>query len=205
MKTFKRTLILCTVVMSFSLTAGEKVEIEENIDIKGANTLYLDVEVGEVDIKTHNSDEISLDVVVKESDSNWFKNNDLDDVELTQEIRKDTVYLSIDVEDTKQNWKLLVPEHLNLKLKMGVGEIQVDGLSKDIDIHLGVGDTEVFLADNNYSSIELDTGVGDADLDGFDNQKTRRSIVSKSIEWLGNGSHDVNVEVGVGDVEVSYR
>lgn len=203
MKQYKVFLILCTIALSAGFHAQAKVVIEETIDIQSASKLFLEVDVGQVEINTHNSDEVVIDVTVKEADGHWFSSTDLDNIQLSQENSNNTLYLSIDAQDTNQEWKITLPEKINLELKMGVGEITANGLSKDIDIHLGVGDTEIELAEVNYATIELETGVGDADLHGFSNQETSRTLVSKSVEWQGSGKHEIKIDVGVGDVDVS--
>lgn len=196
-------LILLILANTGALQAKEQVEVESRFDIDDVSTIVLNVEVGEVVLDTHQSSEVIVEVLVKESDSHWFSSADLDDIQLNKEISQQRLFLEIDKEDTNQEWKITVPESVNLKVELGVGKIYLSDLNKDIDVELGVGDTEIVLSDNDYARIELDTGVGDAKLKGFSDYHAKRSLVSKSVEWKGNGQHDIRVDVGVGDVRVS--
>lgn len=201
----KKFYLALGILVAFTQTsyANEKVEIESRFDIADVSTIILNVNVGEVTLETHQSNEVIIDVVVKESDNRWFSKADLDDIKLSKEISQQNMYLEVDAEDTNQDWKITVPQSVNLKLEIGVGRAHLSDVAKDIDIDLGVGDANIYLANDDYSRIELETGVGDAKLDGFSDVKSKRSLVSKTIDWDGKGHYEINVDVGVGDVKVN--
>ena len=71
-------------------------------------------------------------------------------------------------------------------------------------VEVGVGEVDVRLADNDYRKVELETGVGGTDLNGFKGVSQERSIVSENTSWRGDGEYVISVEVGVGEVDVDY-
>lgn len=194
--------IMLTAVFSQTLHAKDQVVLQETYNIEANSTININVAVGELDIETHNGDDVRLEIIVKESDDNWFDSMDLDEAEITFSQKQEQVYFSVDVEDTTQEWKVLVPQNANLDIDMGVGKVTIEDVNQSVNLDLGVGDAEIRLIDSNYNRISLDTGVGDADLDGFSNAETERNIVSENVKWRGEGEYRINVDVGVGDIEV---
>ena len=197
------TILATCAVLTTTAWAKNSVTLEDNFTIVSNSTIHLEVPVGELEITTHGGSNVELEVVVKEADSNWFSSADLDDATLSKTIKDDDVYLRVDLDDTQQKWTLNIPKTSSLEIDMGVGEVSIDGVSQNLELDLGVGDANIELAGDNYAKINLETGVGDADLHGFKDFRQERAIVSKDINWRGDGEFRINVEVGVGDVEVS--
>ena len=51
----------------------------------------------------------------------------------------------------------------------------------------------------------MSAGVGDARLRGAEVEHNDRAFVSHSVNGRGAGSHDLEVEVGVGDLDVRLK
>lgn len=202
----KSTLIGLTLVTGFAFAAqaDEEKTLKDRFDVASAPKVILSVPVGSVDIRSHDDDSIKLQVVVTSKDDGWFSSSDLEDVSLSKAISGDTVELAVEAEDTKQEWRLTIPADADLEIEMGVGQLEIDSVNGDIIAELGVGDVEVELENKDYSAIELGAGVGDVDLNGFRNIERERRMVSEEIEWQGDGKHNINIEVGVGDIDVSH-
>lgn len=192
------TLVTCSAV------ASNKKQISDNFTVDPNSTVYIDVAVGEVELKTHDSDEIELRVLVKEMDHHWFSSVNVDDAILDKRITNSGIHLEIEEDDTEQEWQIVVPKSANIRLNVGVGGVDIESFSKNLDVEVGVGDIEIGLADNNYRRIELEAGVGSAELDGFSGARTERAIVSEDVSWRGEGEYEINAEVGVGDLDVRY-
>ena len=98
---------------------------------------------------------------------------------------------------------LQMPAELALRIKMGVGELTVEGLTDDVSVNLGVGKAKVWLREADVRSVDISSGVGDASL-----RVRRRSMEGSG--WLGHhvrwndgpGRAEVNVDLGVGEADV---
>jgi hypothetical protein len=198
------SLIVATGVLSTSAIAKSSVDFNERFEVPANSVLELNVPVGQVDIETYEGNEIILDVVVTESDDAWFSSTDWDEIQLEKDISGKTVSLEIDAEDTKQEWTLRIPKDASIDLDIGVGEVDIEDAARDVKVDMGVGSTDIELESDDYRSIYIETGVGDASLKGFDNIESTRSVVSEEISWRGEGKYMISVDVGVGDASVRY-
>jgi hypothetical protein len=180
----------------------DRVTLEETISVEAQSTIHFDIPVGSLEITTYDGDKVILEVEVKEADSDWFSSVDLDDVEIDITQSGTKLHLEIEKEDVVQKWEVKIPSDASLNIDLGVGEVDIDDFDRDANIDVGVGEVDVYLSGTNYREIELDSGVGGADLDGFSNIDRERAMVSESIEWTGKGDYDLIIDVGVGDIDV---
>ncbi|MCC2615717.1 hypothetical protein LJ739_05635 [Aestuariibacter halophilus] len=199
--------IALAIPLSFAAHASawtDQVTLEDSFVVSANDTLILDVGVGQVDVKTHDGDTVSVTVEVEPASDGFFGDHfDFSDTEISKTTDGSRISLMVKEEDTKQRWTLKVPASIHFKLDMGVGEADITGLRQNISVDVGVGDVEVDLGGNDYGSIELETGVGDADLDGFKGAREIRQMVSQEVQWRGDGQYDIEIDVGVGDIDVN--
>ncbi|BDX06530.1 hypothetical protein [Planctobacterium marinum] len=201
MKTKIALAIAATLFTSASF-AKDRVNLSESIDLSENAQVHFEVAVGSIQIETYDGDTIKLDIEVKESDNDWFSSADLDDVELKVRGDADDISLEIDVEDVVQTWIVKLPKTANIEIDLGVGEVEIEDFERSASIDVGVGEVDIELASDNYREIELESGVGGADLDGFKGADRERNIVNESIEWRGTGEYEIEIDVGVGDIDV---
>lgn len=85
-----------------------------------------------------------------------------------------------------------------LDLDMGVGQLELNvALTGNCDLDLGVGKTVLnLLGGRDDYSVRVEKGLGSVKIDGKD--------VSDG-EVFGNGANRINVEGGVGSVDISYK
>lgn len=96
-----------------------------------------------------------------------------------------------------------VPRSLATHVKMGVGEVVVEGVEGDLSVELGVGEVDVAVRESDVRSVNLAVGIGDATLDHPGHDHQTRGFLGKHVRWDdGAGRSRVNVEVGVGDASV---
>lgn len=200
---FKVALTIFAVLFTAASLGKDKVTLEESITVEANASIHFEVPVGSLDITTYNGDEIIIKVEVEEADNDWFSSPDLSEAKIEIDNSGDKVHLEIDMEDVVQKWEVKIPHDANLDIDLGVGGIEIEDFERDAIIDVGVGEIDITLSSDNYREIELGAGVGDVDLDGFKNIDRDRAMVSENIEWRGKGDHDLNIEVGVGDIEVS--
>jgi hypothetical protein len=202
----KKQLLCATIALliASSAYASDSKHIQDSFTIATDSTIFLEVEVGEIEITTHDGDELKLEVLVSERDQHWFASADVDDAELEKDINGSNVHLQIKIDDTLQTWRLTVPKSAHLNINLGVGEIDIDNASRNIDVELGVGEADIRLADDDYANIELESGVGSTDIRGFKGTKNHHALVSEEASWRGSGKYTIHAEVGVGEVDVRY-
>lgn len=85
----------------------------------------------------------------------------------------------------------------NLKLNMGVGELnlksRIEGRSK---LDYGIGEANLTLLGNSADyQIELDKGIGDADLEGEN---------MKDDSVYGAGKNKIEIDGGIGDINIEF-
>lgn len=201
---FKVAITIFAILFTTASLGKDRVTLEDTISANAESTIHVNVPVGSLEIETYDGDEIVLEVEVKEADNDWFKSVDLEDAEI--EVRKngDRIYLEIDMEDVVQSWQVKIPKDADLDIDLGVGEVDIEDFERSANIDVGVGEVDIYLSDDNYADIDLDSGVGGADLDGFKNVDRERAMISESVEWSGKGEHEINIDVGVGDIDVRH-
>ena len=196
-----------SLLFSSSLLAASIKRVEHSIDADDLDRIDIEVSVAEMDIEIHDGNTIELDITLEANDGWWiFGRKDIDDVELSISNRGNRLVLILDEDDVEQDWRVRLPAHLAIDLEIGVGDVDIDGLANDLILEMGVGSVQVDVADMDFSSIHLQTGVGDSSLRGFgrgtDNE---RNFVGADSFYQGDGEYQISVEVGVGEARVRRR
>ena len=100
---------------------------------------------------------------------------------------------------------LIVPRSADLELEIGVGDIKVRGVEKDLRIDMGVGKVKIWQPAETAKDISLEVKVGEAAILGAaEGVSDRRSfLVGSEVFWdQGQGEARVEVDVGVGEVSL---
>ncbi|HSN89423.1 MAG TPA: hypothetical protein VL025_21850 [Thermoanaerobaculia bacterium] len=99
-----------------------------------------------------------------------------------------------------------VPRTLPLRTELGVGELTVNGLEADLQVDLGVGEVNVTMPETAVGSVNLDTGIGEADLRAGGRHYTSEGLFVREIHWnKGKGQASVEVDCGVGEINVALK
>lgn len=204
MKT-KVVLAIAAVLFSTASLGKSRVTLEETISIDAGSDIKIEVPVGSLTIETYDGDDIIVEIEIKESDNDWFSSPDLDDAELDIDKSDKSVHLEVDMEDVVQKWEMKIPKDAHLDIDLGVGEVEIEDFEGDAKIDVGVGEVDINLSGDNYREIDLESGVGGVDLDGFSRVDRERKLVSESVEWTGKGDYELNIDVGVGEVDVDVK
>jgi len=102
--------------------------------------------------------------------------------------------------------KINVPRDLPLWTDLGVGELNVEGTEGDLTLDLGVGEVNVTLPKEAIRSVNLDTGIGEANLNADGRHYERAGLIARQLNWNeGKGNARVKVDCGVGEIGVSLR
>lgn len=201
MKT-KIALAVAATLITTSVIAKDRVYLSESIRLAEDAHVSFDIRVGSLHIETYDGDIMELDIEVKEGDNGWFSSADMEDVELDIDGDDEDISLEVDVEDVVQKWRVKLPRTASIDIDLGVGEVDIENFERSAFIDVGVGEVDIELVSDDYREIELESGVGGADLDGFKGADRERNMVNESIRWRGKGEYDIEVDVGVGDIDV---
>lgn len=100
---------------------------------------------------------------------------------------------------------LQVPRSMEVKLEMGVGDLEVDGLAGHLDVDLGVGEADLTLDENAFHSADVEVGVGDAKLRAGGRRQSSSGFIGRTVRWNdGSGPSRARLHVGVGDASVRF-
>jgi hypothetical protein len=169
----------------------------ERIELHGA--------VGSMHFIQGTSQEVKVVLEIEESDNDWFDfDHDIDpaDVELNSHVRKHTLELEQTDDDLKIEWTIELPALAETEAKLGVGEISGELGATELSIDLGVGEVDITLPLDAVGDIDLDTGVGEANLRGTNDKERTKNMVSQTVRGHGAGTHSLEVDVGVGEIKV---
>ncbi len=99
--------------------------------------------------------------------------------------------------------ELRVPRSQKLRIEMGVGQLDVQGLEGDLDVDLGVGEADIRALRAHAANVTVETGIGDASIRGADSEMESSRFIGARASWSGGrGKSDVRLHVGVGDAMV---
>jgi hypothetical protein len=145
---------------------------------------------------------------------------------LSAEVRRDRLEVTIEpkADDDRrfeENWTVTIPASIAVKMNHGVGDIDIRGVEKGIEIDSGVGDVRVEAGGGDvsidlgvgtavvrapaavYASAEGAGGVGEANLTVRGEKISSGGFIGHSATWEGDGSFHIEVSVGVGDAVIT--
>jgi len=202
------TTLAASLLFSGSLSAESYKKISRTIDAALLGSLEIEASAAEMEIEIYAGDEIELEIEL-ESDRNWFawRRGDIDNVELEVRMSETSIYLGISDQNVEQHWRLKIPAKLAISMDVGVGEIELEGLSNNLKMEVGVGSIRVDVDDTDYARIHASVGVGETTIKGFSAQQVdnERSFMSSDSYYHGDGELEIDIEIGVGEVEVRSR
>jgi hypothetical protein len=205
-------------------------------DANGIDEINITARVGEIHLEVGTSDEIIVDVELEPEDGAGGEVDELiDGAELEVSQRSGRIQFEISFPDGRnrddddldviEKWRVRVPERLAAVLKMGVGEVEVEGIEGGVDTTVGVGEITVDVPAGtvrlkssvgevtvrhraaDVGRVDLDTNVGDVSLRVEDEfiEPERSLFVGSRLTWDGKGDDDINVTVNIGEIDVSVN
>lgn len=208
---FKKLLLMSAgvVMMMILVTAAkadDQVTRRHTFDLGRIDAVAFSNSVGKIEVVPASGDEMRVTVEIEAKEHGFFRRRvDVDDMDIEIRERGDTLYLSFDAEHVSAEWLVEMPTVGRATVEMGVGELRLDVGETELDVTLGVGDVNIRAPESAVGRINLDVGVGDASLRGGEVIRKERAFISRSIRGEGNGSRDMRVDLGVGDVSVNLE
>ena len=224
------TLFVVAMLCPAGASAGGRT-LQGSIQRNGAETLSLDTAVGDVTITTSDGETIVARVVLTPRKTGIFssmKKSKRQVASATLEMQHDGKTISVRLAGFsgdprfEATWHLTIPVDLGLELDMGVGDLDVQGTAGPVDadigvgdatvrsnggnlsIDVGVGDIEVHAPATAYGTVECSSGVGEITLREGQRHMEGRGMIARDLTWKGPGSGTMDLETGVGDVDVTF-
>ena len=102
--------------------------------------------------------------------------------------------------------RVQMPRDLPLDADLGVGEMRLAGLRKDVRANLGVGELKLTMPESSVSSVHADTGIGEANLFAGGRHYESAGLIARELHWTkGTGSAKVSADCGVGEITVRLQ
>lgn len=186
---------------------------KEQIPVGDADEIALDFPVGEVTVEAWDNPQINLEVKVACNKRTDRCEDAAKALRLVYNTSGDRLRVEV------KNWPKMsggkgmhviahvnVPRNLPLWTDLGVGELNVEGTAGDLTVDLGVGEIHVTLPKDAIRSVDLDTGIGEANLRADGRHYESAGLIARQISWnKGTGNARVKVDCGVGEIGVSLK
>lgn len=201
--------ILATLAFSLftsaSVLASDEISLNDNFSAGDLKSLAIKNGVGSISIEVADISSIEVKVSVEPTTSYFFFESDISEAKLTATTSGSELELEVPVDDSEQNWTVRIPRHLALSIDLGVGDVDVANINQDITANVGVGEFSATLDQDSYKSLDAETGVGGVSLSGFTNSENESHLVGNRAEIAGEGIATLEVDVGVGEINLKNR
>lgn len=191
--------------------ADDRKELRESFALESGQAVRLELQVAELRVEGGDGDRVRAELSAR---CKWGGSDCKEALEALRLVsRGDRRRLVLELEGHTRWSKaklevegtLIVPRGAETEIDLGVGTVEVKGLTGDQRIDLGVGEVKLWLASAAVRSVTLDAGVGDASIFGAGEpvEGRRPLLVGSEVYWdKGGGSSRVIVDVGVGEISV---
>lgn len=201
-------------LIALPLAAGARREMSAGIDFGSAEKVVVDFEVGELRIEVGSSSrvEVELDLRCKSRSASCERR--LEEVEIFLEQRGSKVLVTFDGLSKKLSNKIeteclvRIPASAELSVDMGIGDLEIEGVTQDIFVDMGIGQVSLSLPERAVGSVYLDTGIGESKVWGSDGSisSSRPFLIGSEVEWeSGPGKAEIVVDLGIGEIWVDLH
>ncbi len=201
--------LVLTLALGAPLIADEEVRrFEERFFAGNAQKVHLALTIGDLTVEGTQGGNVEVEAVFECSRENLAKCRQR--AERVQLVAKVTgPELTVKLKRTprgrahgiRARLKVRVPRHLPLELDVRGGGVYVSKMASDLEIDAISGDVDVVFPHRRARKIEVDVGVGSADL-YLPESRVEGTGFPRSLTWHGDGNADLNIDVGTGDVTV---
>lgn len=217
-------------MVSASVFASPKDRVfEQVLELDGEKRVLIDGGVGTIEVSASEDQKIHVFLKVEpDDDSGSLDEDDMAAMELDVDRSSRRIKLEldlpsgVDVEDVQESWEVSIPLGVEAELELGVGQVDVEGLtgglmvsvgvgelnvdipSGPVEVSVGVGDVEIIQTKADIGTVRVDTTVGDARLrvNGERIEGSSHFGIGNRIKFKGEGKDEIEVSVKVGEVKV---
>jgi hypothetical protein len=179
-------------------------------ELTGDQDVRFDFPVGELHVvgTEDQAVEVDLDIRCKRSTSRCL--DAMAEIELLAHSGQRRLTLEIDRHPTwlwdslELDGEVRLPATRDLTVDMGIGALEIEGLSGDLTVDMRVGEVRMSLPASAVRALHLDVGVGDANArfpEGWV-EGSRSFLVGSEVYWDdGPGKARIRVDLGVGEID----
>jgi len=184
----------------------------KEIPAAGVSLVDLDFSVGQVNVDAVDGPAVQLDVQLQ------CRNGSDSCREAAQKIRlvysTDDGKLHVAIKDwpklshhgLEARIRVQMPRNLPLTADLGVGQMEIAGLEKDVKANVGVGQLTLTLPATAVGSVRADTGVGETNLLAGGKRYNSGGLITRTLHWdKGTGTAKISADCGVGEIDVRVR
>ncbi len=191
--------------------------LEAEADVTSRQTVRIDFPIGELRVEGTSGDKVVVELEVRcqrkgfrarceEAAEKVRVELDSDRDALRAAFRGYPRLLSDDSEISLHG-TIRVPADRPLIVEMNIGELEVEGLKRDVDVDLHIGEIRLDLPARSFESASLDAGIGESSLrtpDGWI-EGDRSFLIGSEVGWDdGPGESHLRADVGIGEIEVRF-
>lgn len=211
----RRSLVLAAglslVLPALALAASTEIPIDHvTLPASKSRTVHLKFPVGDLRVEATEGSEVELEITAR--CKGWGR-DDCEDRARRIHVETDDSggrldfvvegYPKFHSGDFNLRGVLRVPARMDLDLDMGVGDLRVADVQGDMRVELGVGNADIRTSSTAVRSVDVQAGVGDADVIARGSRTRRHGFVGATASWdEGRGRSEVTLHVGVGDATV---
>ena len=200
--------LLMTALVTYA-KADDQVIRTHSFYLEGVEELEFSNSVGSFEIVPVDGEEMRIVLDIEGERAGFFRRHvDVTGMDLEVKERGDTLFLSFEEKDANAEWLVEMPRSTSIKrtsIQMGVGEVRVEIDATDLNVELGVGEVNIEAPLASVGRVNLNVGVGDADIRGGEIIDSDSAFISRRIRAEGNGTYPLEVDLGVGDINVRLR
>ena len=193
------------------LLASPRRELTESYALQGAEEVAIELEVGELTIESEEIDRLEVTLKLRCRSGSASCERRLERIEIVSERGDDRLQVSFDgiSKTTSSRMEIevfvRVPRRAELVVDMGIGELDVTGVERDIFVDMGIGEVRLWLDESHVGSVFLDAGIGESALYGAEDRAdvSRPFLIGSELDWeAGDGTSEVVVDLGIGEISV---
>jgi hypothetical protein len=186
-----------------SVKADDQVTRYHTFDLDQVEEVEFSNNVGRIEITPVNGNEMRIVMDIESNRHGLFRRQvNVDNMDLEVKERDDTLFLSFEEKGAKAEWVIEMPAVARTNIEMGVGELKLEVGATNLDIELGVGEVSVIAPEDSVGRINLNVGVGEADIRGGEILDRDSVFISQSVRAQGNGDHPQEIDLGVGEINL---
>jgi hypothetical protein len=99
--------------------------------------------------------------------------------------------------------RILVPSGKAIDINLPVGELEIRGVTGDLDVDVGCGEVTIALREHDVRSVRMGVGIGEATFSVAGRHIEGEGWLGQKVRWSeGPGASRVAVSLGIGELGV---
>jgi len=197
------TVLLLAVALVSPVIAADRVVREHRFDAASVGIVEITASVGRVEVRTVEGDDIRVRLDIEGKRSGLLRRRArVSKLDLDASLVDGRLELSFQEDQANADWIIELPHRPAVRIKLGVGDLDVRLAGGDFDARLGVGDAQIRMPLAQAGSVQGSAGVGSAEIHGAAGNTQTRSLVAEKASATGDGAASLAVRVGVGDIAI---